>query len=70
MVRLMAILDQRIDTDGTKFAVVSLFAESKDDLSDDMEVLGMPKDMTIDWGSRCTTADDDFLKLTSSGEWK
>ncbi len=50
-------------------AVVSLFADKKSDIADDMEIAGMISGYTIGMGSTVTTADADFAFMKSDGTW-
>lgn len=48
---------------------VLLFADTKDEVSDDMQIDGIPEGKIISYGSSLLTADGDIALLTSDGHW-
>ena len=48
---------------------VLLFADTKEEVSDDMEIDGIPKGKVISYGSSLITADGDIAFLKSDGTW-
>ena len=53
----------------TMKATVKLFADAKEDITDDMEIEGMPSGYTLDAESWVITAEGDIGILKSTGEW-
>ena len=53
----------------TKTAKVSLFADSKSDITSGMTINGVPEGYTLEMGSSALTADKDFGFLDSTGQW-
>lgn len=53
----------------TMKAKASLFADTKEEVVDGMEVIGLQDGYTLAAGSSCLTADKDFAFLDSEGEW-
>lgn len=66
MVKVTAISTNPINME----ARVSLFADGKSDVTDDMEIEGMLDGYTIGMGSTVLTADADFAFRKSDGTWK
>lgn len=68
MIKAMSVdIDNR-----TNEATVSLFADEKSEVPDDMssvEVKGLPKGVTIAMGSKVTTADADLAYRKSNNKW-
>ena len=54
-------------TDDTIDALV--FADTKEEVSDDMEIEGIPKGKVISYGSSLITANGDIAFLKSDGTW-
>lgn len=52
-----------------KTAKVSLFADSKSDVTDGMSVDGVPSDYDLEMGSSAMTADKELAFLDSEGTW-
>lgn len=52
-----------------KTAKVSLFADSKSDITSGMTLNGVPEGYTLEMGSSALTADKDFGFLDSTGQW-
>lgn len=52
-----------------KEAVVSLFADKKSDITDNMEIEGMLDGYTIGMGSTVITAEADFAFMKSDSTW-
>ena len=48
---------------------VLLFADTKEEVSDDMEIEGIPKGKVISYGSSLITANGDIAFLKSDGTW-
>lgn len=48
---------------------VLLFADTKEEVSDDMEIDGIPKGKVISYGSSLITANGDIAFLKSDGTW-
>lgn len=48
---------------------VLLFADTKEEVSDDMQIDGIPKGKVISYGSSLITADGDIAFLKSDGTW-
>lgn len=46
-----------------------LYADSKEDISGEFEVEGLPTDYEIEWGSEVITAAGDIGQLNSEGTW-
>jgi len=46
-----------------------LYADSKEDVSGDFIVDGIPEDYTIEWGSEIVTLAGDVGQLSSDGTW-
>lgn len=46
-----------------------LYADSKEDISGEFEVEGLPTDYEIEWGSEIITAAGDIGQLNSEGTW-
>ena len=53
----------------TKKAVVSLFADTKAEMSNSPEVIGLPSDTDIDAGSSVITASGELAFMKSDGNW-
>ena len=53
----------------TMKAVVKLFADAKEDITDDMTIEGMPEGYSLDAESWVITAEGDIGILNSAGEW-
>jgi len=65
MVKVTAISTNPINRE----AKVSLFADKKSDVTDNMEIEGMMDGYTIGMGSTVLTADADFAFRRSDGTW-
>lgn len=52
-----------------KTATVSLFADQKSDVTNSMEVEGLPKDYNIEFGSSVLTASGELAFMKSDGTW-
>ena len=50
-------------------ATVSLFADTKSDVSDSMDVMGLPDGFTIDFGSSVLTSAGELAFMKSDGTW-
>lgn len=48
---------------------VTLFADTKDEVTESAEIVGLPEDATIEMGSCVVTADADVAFMKSTGEW-
>ena len=46
-----------------------LYADSKEDVSGEFEVEGLPTDYEIEWGSEIVTLGGDVGQLSSDGVW-
>lgn len=53
----------------TKKATVSLFADTKAEVSTAIEIIGMPEDYEIDSASTIITASGEFAFRKSDGTW-
>ena len=52
-----------------KKAEVSLFSDTKTEITSDMEVVGLPEGYTIDSGSTVVTASGELAFMKSDGSW-
>lgn len=50
-------------------AVVSLMADTKSDISSDMDVIGLPTGFKIDFGSSVLTTAGELAFMKSDGTW-
>ena len=66
MVKVTAI--SNMDYNNNK-AVVSLMADAKSDITPDMEVVGLPTDFEIDFGSSVLTTAGELAFMKSDGVW-
>ena len=59
-----------INTDlNTNSYLVSAFADTKSEVTPSAEIVGLPKDATIEMGSMIYTADGDVAFMKSDGTW-
>lgn len=56
------------DTDFNSYKI-SAFADSKDDVTPNMKIIGLPKNAKIEMGSSILTADGELAFLKSNGTW-
>lgn len=48
---------------------VSLFADTKEDLTSGEPIIGLPEGATIEMGSDCITASGEIAFMKSTGDW-
>ena len=53
----------------TKTAFVSLFADTKGEVTSSMDIKGMPNDYTVEFGSSVITAAGELAFMKSDGTW-
>ena len=64
MIKLMSLSK----TDGSNYRIEA-FADTKDEVTDDVEIVGMPKGSVIDIGSSIITADGEIALRKSNDTW-
>lgn len=52
-----------------KKAMVSLFADTKNEVTADASIVGLPDGYAVDFGSSCITADGDIGFMKSNNTW-
>ena len=58
------------NTDGNENSYkVTLFADTKNEVTSEAYIIGLPSDATIEMGSMCVTADGDVAFMKSNGSW-
>lgn len=55
--------------DTTKHATVSLFADTKQEVTSDATIVGLPANTTIEQGSNVITAGGEVAFMKSDGSW-
>ena len=65
MIRVTSIKENHI----TNTAFVSLFADTKSEVTSEAEILGLPEGITIEQGSSVITASGELAFMKSDGTW-
>lgn len=58
-----------VDFGRSKKIIGQLFADSKDEITPTMQIVGLPDGYTMDFGSSVLTADGEVAFLKSDGTW-
>lgn len=66
MIKVMSIENTDANTNSFK---VSLFADTREEVTPDAEIIGMPEGATIEMGSDVFTSDGQIAFMKSDGQW-
>jgi len=69
MVRVSAKNGIVVMNTGTMKIVANLYADAKEDVTDNMEVIGIPNGYTLDVESSVMTANGEVAFMKSDGTW-